>query len=63
MIKLVTDTDSLEDERFLNFMRPEIFEILNATLYLRYSLMPYFYTQFYKATKYGTIPIRPLAFE
>lgn len=44
-------------------MRSEIFEILNATLYLRYSLMPYFYTQFYKATKYGTIPIRPLAFE
>lgn len=44
-------------------MQKDTFEILNATLHLRYSLIPYFYTQFYKATKYGTIPIRPLAFE
>jgi alpha-glucosidase (family GH31 glycosyl hydrolase) len=44
-------------------MAPDIFEILNATLYLRYSLMPYLYTQLYKATVFGTIPIRPLAFE
>jgi alpha-glucosidase (family GH31 glycosyl hydrolase) len=44
-------------------MRPEIFDILNSTLYLRYSLIPFFYTELYRATKYGTIPIRPIAFQ
>lgn len=38
-------------------------EVLNSSLQLRYSLIPYFYTQLYKATKFGTVPIRPLAFE
>ncbi len=44
-------------------MEKDMFEVLNATLHLRYSLIPYFYTQFSKATKYGTLPVRPLAFE
>lgn len=44
-------------------MQDDIYEVLNATLHLRYSLIPYFYTQFYKATKFGTLPVRPLAFE
>ena len=50
------------DLRF-SLVKNEMFEVFNASLHLRYSLLPYFYTQFWKATKYGTVPVRPLAFE
>ena len=45
------------------FFTREYFEVLNATLYLRYSLLPYFYTQMYHASVSGIIPIRPLVFQ
>ena len=45
------------------FNNRELCEVINATLHLRYSLLPHFYTQLYKATQYGTMPIRPLAFQ
>ncbi len=44
-------------------VKNELQDVLNSSLYLRYSLLPYFYTQLFKATKYGTMAVRPLAFE
>jgi alpha-glucosidase (family GH31 glycosyl hydrolase) len=50
-------------EKYNLLTKNGMFEVLNSSLQLRYSLIPYFYTQLYKATKFGTVPIRPLAFE
>jgi alpha-glucosidase (family GH31 glycosyl hydrolase) len=44
-------------------MKNSMFEVFNASVCLRYTILPYLYTQMYKATKYGTMPVRPLAFE
>lgn len=45
------------------FLNTRLFQVLNATLHLRYSLVPFFYTQMYHATMKGTLAIRPLIFE
>jgi alpha-glucosidase (family GH31 glycosyl hydrolase) len=63
LMKLTVDDGDEDDERYNAFTKNGLFEVLNASLHLRYSLMPYMYTQFWKATKYGTVPIRPIAFE
>ncbi|CAF0863003.1 unnamed protein product [Brachionus calyciflorus] len=52
-----------EDEKFKILTKNGLFDVLNSSICLRYSLLPYFYTQFYKAAAYGTPVVRPIAFE
>ena len=63
MMKLALDTGDADDMRYNALLRTGLFEVFNASVCLRYTLMPYLYTQMYMATKHGTVPVRPLAFE
>ena len=63
MMKLIVDSGDDDDIRFNGLFRNGLFDVFNSSMCLRYSLLPYLYTQLYKATRYGTVPVRPLAFE
>ncbi len=59
----LTDPISLTKDELNNQYDEKLLQAIASAITIRYRLLPYLYTQFYRANQFGEMVMRPLFFE